>query len=162
MLTSVEGQGSIFSFRIAFDKIPVVNASSTTEDASPLAFKGKRILVVDDNEINVLIAKRILSKWGLAVEVAGSGMEALGKVKNGAYDLVFMDVKMPDMDGFETTAHIRNLEGDYFKTLPIIALTGSSLSDEFTRYKDSGMSGHLMKPLNPGAFKQLLLDFFVA
>jgi len=161
MLTSVEGQGSIFSFRIAFDKIPVVNPTFTPEDASPLAFKGKRILVVDDNEINVLIAKRILSKWGLTVEVAGSGMEALDKVKNGIYDLVFMDVKMPDMDGFEATGRIRNLEGDYFKTLPIIALTGSSLSDEFTRYKESGMSGHLMKPLNPSAFKQLLLDFFV-
>jgi CheY-like chemotaxis protein len=123
-------------------------------------FKGKRILVVDDNEINVLIAKRILGKWGLTVEVAGSGLEAIDKVKNGIYDLVFMDVKMPDIDGFEATGLIRKMEGDYFKTLPIIALTASSLSDEFNRYKDSGMNGHLMKPLNPDAFKQLLLDFF--
>ncbi|MBG6236564.1 PAS domain S-box-containing protein [Pedobacter sp. CAN_A7] len=161
MLSSTEGQGSIFSFHIAFDKIPVINPTSVLEDALPFVFKGKRILVVDDNEINVLIAKRILGKWGLTVEVAGSGMEALDKVKNGIYDLVFMDVKMPDMDGFEATNLIRKMEGDYFKTLPIIALTASSLSDEFTRYKESGMNGHLMKPLNPAAFKQLLLDFFV-
>jgi PAS domain S-box-containing protein len=161
MLSSTEGQGSIFSFHLAFDKIPAINPAAIQEDAFPLVFKGKRILVVDDNEINVLIAKRILGKWGLTVEVAGSGMEAIDKVKNGTYDLVFMDVKMPDIDGFEATGMIRKMEGDYFKTLPIIALTASSLSDEFNRYKDSGMNGHLMKPLNPEAFKQLLLDFFV-
>ena len=161
MLSSTEGAGSIFSFHIAFDKIPVLNPASITEEAFPQVFKGKRILVVDDNEINVLIAKRILGKWGLTVEVAGSGREAIEKVKNGIYDLVFMDVKMPDIDGFEATGLIRKMEGDYFKTLPIVALTASSLSDEFNRYKDSGMNGHLMKPLNPKAFKQLLLDFFV-
>ncbi|WP_432709255.1 PAS domain S-box protein [Pedobacter sp.] len=161
ILSSAEGQGSIFSFHIAFDKIPVLNQASVSEEVYPLVFEGKRILIVDDNEINVLIAKRILGKWGLTVDVAGSGREAIEKVKNAIYDLVFMDVKMPDMDGFETTGLIRKMEGDYFKTLPIIALTASSLDDEFSRYKESSMNGHLMKPLNPGAFKNLLLEFFV-
>jgi len=115
--------------------------------------------VVDDNEINVLIAKRILNKWGLVIETASSGTEAIAKVKNGLFDLVFMDVKMPDMDGFEACSMIRKLEGDYFKTLPIIALTASSLADEAVKYKESGMNGHLLKPLNPPDFKRLILEF---
>jgi PAS domain S-box-containing protein len=157
---STEGVGSTFSFRIAFDKIPVSNAANLDAAEIPPAFKNKRILVVDDNEINVLIAKRILSKWGLHAEGAGTGTEAIEKIKNGFFDLVFMDVKMPDMDGFEATGIIRKMEGDYFKTLPIIALTASSLADEFTRFKESGMNGHLLKPLVPQQFKQTILGFF--
>lgn len=156
---SKEGVGAVFSFVIAFDKIPVVKTISPFEEVIPESFKGKRLLVVDDNEINVLIAKRMLSKWGLNTDIAYGGLEALEKVKNGYYDLVFMDVKMPDLDGFEATMAIRKLEGDYYKNLPIVALTASSLNDELARYRDSGLNGHLMKPINPEAFKKIIMEF---
>ncbi|MET3112973.1 PAS domain S-box-containing protein [Pedobacter sp. CG_S7] len=159
VVESSEGKGSAFSFHIAFDKIPVSIDANAAAEEIPEVFHHKRILVVDDNEINVLIAKRILNKWGLLTEVAYSGTEAIAKVKNGLFDLVFMDVKMPDMDGFEATSIIRKLEGDYFKTLPIIALTASSLDDEAVKFKESGMNGHLLKPLNPPDFKRLILEF---
>ena len=162
VVESSEGKGSAFSFHIAFDKIPVGIAANAAAEEIPEVFSNKRILVVDDNEINVLIAKRILNKWGLVIEMANSGIEAIAKVKNGLFDLVFMDVKMPDMDGFEACSLIRKLEGDYFKTLPIIALTASSLADEAVKYKESGMNGHLLKPLNPPDFKRLILEFLTA
>ncbi|WP_432711916.1 ATP-binding protein [Pedobacter sp.] len=159
VVESAEGQGSVFSFHIAFDKIPVNANAGACAEQTPEVFKAKRILVVDDNDINVLIAKRMLNKWGLLTEVANNGREAIDKVRNGAFDLVFMDVRMPDMDGFEATRIIRSLEGDYFKTLPIIALTASTMADEHESFENSGMSGHLLKPLSPPLLKQILVDY---
>jgi PAS domain S-box-containing protein len=156
---SSEGKGSVFSFSIAFDKIPSAIAVNAAADGVPAAFRDKRILVVDDNDINVLIAKRMLNKWGLETETASCGHAAIEKVQNGLFDLVFMDLRMPDMDGFEATRIIRDMEGDYYKTLPIIALTASAIADEHIRFKESGMNSHLMKPLNPNEFKRLLLEY---
>jgi CheY-like chemotaxis protein len=152
---SIEGKGTTFTFSVAFDKVsPDYNLLQAGQ--STLSFAGKSILVVDDNEINILIANRILSKMGFVLAFASNGHEAIEKVINNRFDLIFMDVKMPGIDGYETTSIIRELEGDYFKTVPIIALTASTLQDEHVKFKASGMDGHVLKPFKPDEIKEVI------
>ena len=123
-------------------------------------FNTKKILVVDDNEVNILIAKRFLSKWGFTIDFAVNGEEAIHKIIENSYDLVFMDIRMPGIDGFDATKIIREIPGDYFKNLPIIALTASTLHDENLKCKEAGMNGHILKPFNPDEIKSLLATYF--
>lgn len=158
---SEEGKGTIFSFEITFNKAEDhPHLPGLTNEIS--VFIGRRILVVDDNDINILIAKRILSKWGLEVESAINGYEAIEKIMKENFDLVFMDIKMPGIDGFETTSIIRDIRGDYYKSLPIIALTASTLQNDHFKFIQCGMNGHILKPFNPEEIKSLLYDVFSA
>ena len=152
---SKEGSGSEFSFDIKFSK--ATKGDKVLKSAElPSVFVGKRILVVDDNEINILIANRILSKWGFELEFAGNGKEAIEKVMQKTFDLIFMDIQMPGIDGFETTSIIRELEDEYFKTVPIIALTASTLQNETGKFKTCGMNGHILKPFKPEEIKHII------
>lgn len=155
---STEGRGTQFSFAIHFNK---VNSAALLSDKIllPDLFTGKKVLVVDDNEVNILIARRFLSKWGLELDFAYNGEEAISKVVNNIYDLVFMDIRMPGIDGFDATRIIREIEGDYYKQLPIIALTASTLHDETAKFKESGMDGHILKPFNPEEVKGVLIKY---
>ncbi|SEA85218.1 PAS domain S-box protein [Pedobacter hartonius] len=155
---SIEGKGTTFAFEIAFSKTaePTVAMGMDTEMK---LFTGKKILIVDDNEINILIAKRILSKWGLEVDAAINGYEAIDKIMSTRYDLVFMDIKMPGIDGFETTGIIRDISDTYYKEIPIIALTASTLKNDHFKFVECGMNGHVLKPFNPQEIKQLLSGF---
>lgn len=152
---SVEKQGTTFTFTIALGKV-AANKQSTALGAQIEAFTGYKVLVVDDNDINILIAKRILSKWGVEVEVASNGHEAIEQVKANEFDLILMDIKMPGIDGYETTSIIRELPGAYYQNVPIVALSASSIHDEHAMFESSGMNGHLMKPFNPDDIKRLL------
>jgi PAS domain S-box-containing protein len=153
---SEEGVGTVFSFIICFRKEAAVDNALPVLPADMESFAGKKILVVDDNEINTLIAGRILGKLGFELDFAADGMEAIAKVKSNQYDLIFMDIKMPGIDGFETTGIIREMEGDYFKTVPIIALTASTLQDENLKFKASGMNGHILKPFKPADIRNII------
>ncbi|RZM21103.1 MAG: PAS domain S-box protein, partial [Pedobacter sp.] len=156
---SKEGKGTVFSFSICFNKVSDNDRISRVPDKLP-AFIHKKLLVVDDNEINILIAKRILSKWGFDLDFAADGHQAIEKVMKQRYDLIFMDIRMPGIDGFETAAIIRELPGSHFKSVPIIALTASSLEDENERYKASGINGHILKPFQPDEIKAMLMVYF--
>ncbi len=156
---STEGKGTSFSFSIKFNKISDAFKIAPTT-AIPNLFTGKKILVVDDNEVNILIAKRFLSKWGLIIDFASNGEEAINKIVNNVYDLIFMDIRMPGIDGFDTTKIIREIEGDYYKKVPIIALTASTLHNENMKFKESGMDGHILKPFNPDEIKAVLASYF--
>ena len=155
---SIEGQGTTFSFEIAFSK-SAESSLALGNGTEMSVFVGKKILVVDDNEINVLIAKRILSKWGLEIDDAVNGYEAIDKIMTERYDLVFMDIKMAGIDGFETTGIIRDISGAYYKDLPIIALTASTLKNDHYKFMECGMNGHVLKPFNPEEIKKLLSGF---
>ncbi len=156
---STEGKGTIFSFAISFKKV-----SEAALIVKPVLlqnnFSTKKILVVDDNEVNILIAKRFLSKWGFIIDFAVNGEEAIHKIIENTYDLVFMDIRMPGIDGFDATKIIREMPGDYFQNLPIIALTASTLHDENMKFKEAGMNGHILKPFNPDEIKDLLASYF--
>ncbi len=159
-VSSTEGQGTTFTFTLALDKV--------SEDKSRIGlinrnaeFAGRKVLVVDDNEINILIAKRILTNWGLDVEVASNGHEAIDKVMSTTFEIIFMDIRMPGIDGFETTNIIRDLDGEHYKTVPIVALTASSMHDDHSKYETSGMNGYIMKPFNPDDIRAVLSDILL-
>ena len=158
---SKEGKGTVFSFSIRFKKVSGDINANKIPDKLP-AFVGKKLLVVDDNDINILIAKRILSKWGFELDFASDGRKAIEKVMQNAYDLILMDIRMPGIDGFETAAIIRDLPEERFKTVPIIALTASALHDEMEKFEASGMNGHILKPFQSEDIKKLLSDYFSA
>ena len=119
-------------------------------------FSGKRALLVEDNELNAEIATEILSMTGLTVEHASDGQEAVSMVVAGGedyYDIVFMDIQMPVMNGYDATRAIRALSGKYIKELPIIAMTANAFSSDITAAKKAGMNEHLAKPID---FEQLV------
>jgi len=156
---SVEGEGTTFAFEMKFSKTAEISAVPRLGPEMS-AFLGKRVLVVDDNDINILIAKRILSKWGLQIDSALTGYDAIEMITRDRYDLVFMDIRMPGIDGFETTEIIRHIDEAYYKFIPIIALTASTLKNDHYKFVDCGMNGHILKPFNPEEIKQLLAGIF--
>ena len=155
-LESLEGRGTTFSFSISFSK---ADEKELEEKADLVFFKNKKVLVVDDNEVNILIAKRILVKWGIVADSAINGPKAIEAITSEKYDLVFMDINMPGINGFETTIIIREMEGDYYKNLPIVALTASTLLKDTHQFEASGMDGHLLKPFKAGDIKKVLIQY---
>lgn len=111
--------------------------------------KSSKILLVDDNNINIVIAKRFLNKWNLEVDVAKNGKEAVDKVKVQDYGLIFMDINMPEMDGYEATRIIRSFKGDKYQRLPIVALTASVFDALKYQAVEAGMNDYLSKPFKP-------------
>jgi PAS domain S-box-containing protein len=159
-VSSTEGQGTTFTFTLALDKVSE-DKSRTGLINRNAEFAGRKVLVVDDNEINILIAKRILTNWGLDVEVASNGHEAIDKVMSTRFEIIFMDIRMPGIDGFETTSIIRDLEDEHYKSVPIVALTASSMHDDHSKYETSGMNGYIMKPFNPDDIRAVLSDLLL-
>ena len=109
--------------------------------------QGMRVLLVEDNEINRMIASELLSTKGIIVDTANNGIEALHALEHAAYDLVLMDIQMPEMDGLEATARIR--ANPQCSALPIIALTAHALPSDRETSIASGMNEHLTKPIDP-------------
>ncbi|WP_449436151.1 response regulator [Pedobacter steynii] len=150
-MKSVVGIGSTFLFNLQFKKskkkaghtvVPEIVA-----DFSSLA--GFRILLVEDNEINVIVARKFMQKWGLHIDCAANGTEAVEKVIENHYDLVLMDLEMPKMDGYEATKVIRSIADDKFKQLPIIALTASLLTEINKQILEAGIDDYVAKPFSP-------------
>lgn len=106
-----------------------------------------QILIVDDNIINLTVAKGLLSPIGMNITCASGALEAIYLIENNHYDLVFMDHMMPDIDGVEATHMIRKKEGDYFKNLPIIALTANAINDAKKMFLREGMDDFVAKPI---------------
>jgi PAS domain S-box-containing protein len=111
--------------------------------------RGIRILLAEDNRVNRLLAVRLLEKRGHHVQVAGDGREVLEKLKTAESDLVLMDVQMPVMGGFETTAAIREMEKGTDKHIPIVALTAHAIKGDRERCLAAGMDGYVRKPIRP-------------
>jgi signal transduction histidine kinase len=143
---SEPGKGAVFGFSLKFK---IGTKVTTGPLADFLALAGYRVLLAEDNEINVLVASRFIKKWGLEMDCAGTGTEAFEKVRDNQYDLVLMDLEMPKMDGYEASRMIRNIPGEKFKQLPIIALTASVLSEVNTKVIDAGMNDYVAKPFDP-------------
>lgn len=137
------GVGSTFEFTLSLNKGDKEVLKVTLEENFDL--EGSDVLLVEDNAMNVVIAKRLLDKWKINVTVAENGLQALSKVDKANFDLILMDLQMPEMDGYEATRILRR-EG--FKR-PILALTASPLEEEIARLKDLGLSGIISKPYNP-------------
>ena len=144
---SVLGQGSTFWFIITFNKAQ--NHENITQDKMETGLR-LNVLVVDDNQINRILVNKVLQKWGVQVDYAENGQEAVDKiVANMNYDVVLMDVHMPIMGGLEATQIIRAKTDAYFQQLPVIALTASMLSSEVNQMSSAGMNDFILKPFDP-------------
>ena len=149
-LESEPGKGSSFSFSV---KLQPVSGEKTTVTSQPeeISFPGKRILVVEDNELNMEIICTILENYGIETEQAVNGKEAVRRMEEsvpGYYDMIFMDIMMPEMDGLEATRTIRNLDREDCKKIPIYAMSANAFDEDVKRSLASGMNGHLSKPVN--------------
>jgi PAS domain S-box-containing protein len=144
---SVQGQGSTFWFTITFKKTDNHLNSNNNNVETGLRIN---VLVVDDNQINRLLINKILKKWGAEADFAENGKEAISKIENNRnYNVVLMDIHMPQMGGLEATQIIRAMPDPYFQQLPIIALTASMLSNQMGEIGKAGMNDYVLKPFDP-------------
>ncbi len=135
---------------------PHVPHPEPTEDDTAL---GLKVLVVEDNAINQKVAAIILEKFGCRVDLAANGRKALEATTRIAYDCIFMDCQMPEMDGFEATAVIRKREAQTGKHIPIIAMTANAMPSDRQRCLQAGMDGYLSKPVQAEELYAVLLPY---
>jgi len=139
--------------------IPLVTRYSLQDARDPLGCL--RVLLAEDNPVNQLLATRLLEKRGHRVVVAANGREALAALENESYDLVLMDIQMPEIDGIEATRAIREKERTNGNHQPVIALTAHAMKGDQERCLNAGMDGYLSKPIRPQELDEIL-DKYVA
>jgi signal transduction histidine kinase/DNA-binding response OmpR family regulator len=122
-----------------------------------LPARSESILLVEDNKLNVKLAVKLLSRFGFDIDVANDGLEALHAFDNKRYDLVLMDCQMPNMDGYEATARLREMEG--LETLPIVAMTAHAMTENRAKCQAAGMNDYLSKPVDRVELKRVLDTF---
>lgn len=160
-LESKPGHGSVFGFHVILE-IAKEQKNTKQAEQKPLNVEGKRILVVEDNELNMEIVTTILEDYKLNVEKAYNGEEALCMVKEHErkyYDLIFMDIMMPVMDGLEATKEIRRLPRRDCQEIPIVAMSANAFDEDVKKSLASGMNGHLSKPLDLQKLENVLAEF---
>ncbi len=161
-LQSELGKGSKFSFALRLGKAKQATIQKDTLlpiKERTLHYKGiKKILLVDDNMLNLSVGQRFLNYWDLECDIAKNGQEALEMVIQNEYELILMDLQMPVMDGFTAVQEIRLLEGAKYKSenLPIIALTASAVAEVRDRVAKVGMNDFLLKPYKPQELYEIL------
>ena len=117
-----------------------------------------RILLVDDVEMNQLLARKMIEGWGVQVDIAENGKVAVEKVQNHTFDLVLMDIQMPEMDGLEATRRIRNLSDTTKSSIPIVALTANIVNGDGAKYIAAGMNAYLPKPFDEPKLYQIISE----
>lgn len=161
---SVAGAGSTVDFTVRFDAAPPAASASAdteqdrettnTEIGLPIARPGSDgappyILVAEDNLVNQTIAARLLERQGFQVELARDGCEAVEKFRRKAFEAILMDVQMPEMDGFQATRAIRQIESAAGGHVPIIAMTAHAMKGDRERCLSGGMDAYISKPIRP-------------
>ncbi|MDR1870355.1 MAG: PAS domain-containing protein [Deltaproteobacteria bacterium] len=162
------GKGSVFSFTArlkidqkgqeSLDKTKAVGAVMIADNLK--AIRGAKILLTEDNEVNQLVASRILGKAGFEVKIANNGVEAVNMIQAETFDLVLMDIQMPEMDGLTATRTIRSMAG--FESIPIVAMTAHAMSGDRELSLAAGMNDHISKPINLPELYQALLKWVPA
>ncbi|MCW2853626.1 MAG: sensor hybrid histidine kinase, partial [Nocardioides sp.] len=152
--------GSVFTFTASFSNVLIGTPEATPPLGPPAPAvaspHGRRVLVVEDNEVNQMVAAGLLQAMGYSVEVAGDGVKALEVLERQEFDAVLMDVQMPTMDGYTATRTLRGREGGE-RRIPVIAMTAAAIDGERERCLDAGMDDFLTKPVDPAALAHTLL-----
>ena len=146
------GEGSEFTVELALEPSEPDEDTAEADEMQPTVLNGKRVLLVEDNAINAEIATIILEQYGIAVDHAENGRIGADKVKiaeAGHYSAVLMDIQMPVMNGYEATRAIRSFPGEYYRTLPIIAMSANAYDEDIRASLDAGMNAHIAKPFQP-------------
>lgn len=159
--------GTLFCFTIPFEKRPELETMEKVKKAPEIVdpskvaeiIGGARVLVVEDNAINLQVAGEILEGVALVVEIAKNGLEAVQMVNESTYDLVLMDIQMPKMDGYTATRHIRSQPK--YAHLPIVAMTAHAMKSDREKCLTVGMNDHLSKPINRKQFYKILIKWII-
>ncbi len=168
-VSSREGEGSEFRFTARFGKPQeVAGAARTPAERKPgragqgRDYGGARVLLVDDNQINLEVGAALLRKLGLDVEAARNGREAVAACRRSPYALILMDIQMPEMDGLEATAVIRDPgAGALDPTVPVVAMTAHAMKEDKARCLAAGMNDYVSKPINSDTLVRVLDRFLL-
>lgn len=168
------GNGSVFTVDLPFGKVKEKGETAYFSDidkqpdlvdsynVADYDFKGKRILLVEDNELNREIAMELIGATGACVESAEDGVQAVKAFEDspvGYYDLILMDIQMPNMDGYEATRHIRTLGRPDACKVPIFAMTANAFAEDVEKSKEAGMNAHISKPLDVHAVYEKMKEY---
>ena len=164
---SVYGKGSTFKFTLPqgisnpapsnFDKSADLHARLQVKRGVPFTAPEAKVLIVDDNQVNIRVAEGMMKPYNMSVVSVTSGQEAINLIKKGErYDIILMDHMMPQMDGVEATQIIRLLDGDYPKKVPIIALTANAIKGVEDLFYENGMNDFLSKPVDLKKLEKVL------
>jgi len=150
-VSSQTGKGTEFLLGFKFTKAEKTEVTSKAIKSAKADFTGRRVLLVEDNDMNREIAVELIGMTGVTVETAVNGLEAVERIitsPEGYYDIVFLDIQMPIMDGYEAARQIRRLSRDDIKDLPIVAMTANAFSEDVAMAKEAGMNQHIAKPVD--------------
>lgn len=163
-IESKEGTGTTVIMTIPF-KIGEAEKARKLEDfvkdPNTISLEGLRALVVEDNELNMEIASFMLEDNGIIVDCAKDGLEAIGKFEKsepGYYDVILMDIMMPNLNGWDTTRRIRSMKRSDAERVPVIAMSANAFAEDIINSRISGMDEHLTKPLEPARLVNVLKD----
>lgn len=168
-LESKEGEGSVFSFCLRFakpDSKPDSMQKEITEEKNSSSLQesslqGKRILMVEDNPLNVFVGRKFLEKWGVELFTAENGRQALEMLGKQVFDLILMDLQMPEMDGYEATRQIRKLKNAELASLPVLAISAATEPEVRTEALAAGVNDFVVKPFNPDDLLNQLSRYLV-
>lgn len=158
------GEGSEFTVELALEPSEPDDDTAEPDEMLQSVLNGKRVLLVEDNAINAEIATIILEQYGIVVDHAENGRIGADKAMTaeaGYYSAVLMDIQMPVMNGYEATRAIRSLPGEYYRTLPIIAMSANAYDEDIRASLDSGMNTHIAKPFQPDDLIKTLCRYIV-
>ncbi len=159
-LVSEVNKGSTFSFTIKLEIVKEADIESD-KNADNISFEGRRVLVVEDNPLNMEITCTLLENYKIKTESAYNGEEAVKKISSctpGYYDLILMDIMMPVMDGLEAAQAIRKIDRPDCRNIPIYAMSANAFDEDVKRSVMSGMNGHLSKPVDKEKLKEMLIS----
>lgn len=160
-LESEEGVGSTFSFYLKFKKSQRNSIEEHVSKELPLveSLLGVKVLLVEDNKVNQMVATKFLGYWGIETDLAETGLQATEMVLEKDYDLILMDLHMPVMDGYTATKIIRAYEDEKYKKLPIMALTASVLQPSRSGVEEAGMTDFVSKPFKPEELNRKIAQY---
>lgn len=157
---SKPGKGSIFNFSLTYQKTKqnqMLNGASDFPEKEDV-FEGLRVLVVEDNLLNQILAKKYLNDMGCKVEIAENGVIAIQKLEEKEFDIVLMDIQMPEMDGYQATRRIRERKDKKYGSIPILAMTAHDMKGEKEKCVGAGMNGYIAKPIHREVLKERILE----
>lgn len=149
---SEEGKGSTFAVEITFDKgegKAIKEEKSIDHEETEKALRGIKVLLAEDNIVNQKVMHRFLERWEIKMTIVDNGIKVLEEIKKSDFDIILMDLQMPEMDGYEASSKIRKLEDASKRGTPIIALTAAALKEVREKVFASGMNDFVTKPFNP-------------
>lgn len=163
------GEGTTFTVKLPLQYVVRTQADKNVTDngkdnniiKNDQSLSDIKVMVVDDNQYNREIACELLRENGAHIIECASGSEAVDYIKyrNGIVDIILMDVCMPDMDGFEATRLIRQLEKDRWQDIPIVAMTANAFDEDRKKALEHGMNGHIAKPFDIDTFAETVLEY---